>query len=390
MRTLRVVLLLAPLLGLLAQIVSPRHAESLPLFARKNGLKCTSCHLAFPRLNAFGMAFRQNGYRLPGVKGESPWEAKEFPLSVVGNVGYTYTSVDSATSAGPRVRTTSSAFVQNTSEFHSAGALAEAITFHFDNNFAGINGPLTSGMAFVQFDDVLKDGELNIKTGIYDADIPYLADSRRTTWTHYLSPITLAGEGIELNGRKSSWTYALGLNNSARTLGKPRESSINNFENPYLWLMDDFNGQLVCARVILDRQDPRDTTKTASLHTQAELSTYLNSGRWALIPGFTYEGFADANLQQRDKIMTGLLEGLMFLDKDSRWLFTGRYELRHMPRFDFQGALAFPEEDDQQTVANLSWYANPNAKIGLEWTHALDNVRGPKADQGQVFVHIGY
>ena len=62
----------------------------------------------------------------------------------------------------------------------------------------------------------------------------------------------------------------------------------------------------------------------------------------------------------------------------------------HKPKFDFLGAPAFAEEDDEQVVANVSWYANPNAKVGLEWTHASDNVQGPRIEQVQVFVHVGY
>jgi len=395
MRLLRAILLLAPLLALFAQAWLPGSAGSLPLFARKYGVQCTSCHLAFPRLNSFGMAFKQNGYRMPAAKGGSPWENKEFPLSLVGNVGYSYTSTDAADSTGARERSAVSAFVQNTVEFHSAGTLAEKITFHFDNDFEGVSGPLTSGIAFVQFDDVAKDGALNVKLGIYDADIPYLADSRRTTWTHYLSPVTLGAEGVEINGLRSRWTYALALNNSARTHGKSGEKTLSVFENPYAWLMADMNGQLVTARVFLDRQDPRNTSKSASLHTQAEINAYLNSGRWAVIPGFTYEKFDDADPAlfdptnptngARDQIQTALLEGLLLLDKNSHWLFTGRYELRHMPKFK-----GVAEEDDQQIVGNVSWYANPNARLSLEWTHDRDNVEGPKVNQVQMFVHLGY
>lgn len=390
MRWLRFLIALGPLAALLALWASPRKAESLPLFARENGVPCTTCHLAFPRLNAFGMAFRQNGYRMPGKKGESPWEAKEFPISLVGNVGYTYTSVETTDAGGNKGRGATGAFVQNQSEFHSAGTLAENITFHFDNNFAGAGGPLNSGMAFVQFDDLGKDGALNVKAGIYDAEIPYLSDSRKTTNTGYLSPVTLGGEGVELNGTHMGWTYAAGLVNSSRAIGKRTDKTLNNLENPYAWLMRDMNGQLVTGRVALDRQDPRDTTKSASLHTQAEISAYFNASRWAAIPGFTYESFGDADFTQRDKLMTALFEGLVFLDKDSRWLVTGRYELRHAPKFSVQGVLAFPEEDASQVVGNLSWYANPNCKVGAEWTHAADNVHGPTTDQLQLYVHLGY
>src|SRR5689334_13540151 len=396
MRLLRTILLVAPLLTLFLQGVLPRPSNGLPLFARKYGVACTTCHLAFPRLNSFGMAFRQNGYRMPAAKGTSPWEDKEFPLSLVANVGLDYFSTDAFDSAaGKRQTTSTSEFVQNTVEFHSAGTLAPEITFHFDNNFEGVDGPLNSGMAFVMFDDVAKDGALNVKLGIYDQEIPYLSDSRRTTWTHYLSPVTLGAEGFELNGTKSDWTYALGLGNSSRTHGKSTDRSLNQLENTYAWLMRDFNGQLVTARVILDRQDPRDTTTSSSLHTQAELSAYLNHGRWVLIPGFTYEKFDKAdetlfdpeNLTNgaRDKIETALLEGLVFLDKDSKWLLTARYEQRQMPKF-----MSLVKETDQEIVGGVNWYANPNARLGLEWSHLSDDIDGPKTNEVQAYVHLGY
>jgi hypothetical protein len=370
--------------------LAPKSADSLPLFARRNGVACTTCHFAFPRLNAFGMAFRQNGYRMPGAKGENPWEAKEFPLSVVGNVGYVYESTDESDGQGGRVTTAVGGFTQNQFEFHSAGTLAPEVTFHFDNDFDGAGGTLNGGMAFVQFDDIAKDGALNIKAGIYDAEIPYLADSRKTTNTGYLSPVTLDGEGVELNGTRSGWTYAAGLVNSGRTLGKPTDKTLNNLENPYGWLMRDFDGQLVCGRIALDSQDPRDSTKSRALHTQAELSAYLNRARWIVIPGVTYESYADPNDTQRDKVITGLLEGLVFLDPDSRWLFTGRYELRHMPKFDWQGSTVFPEEDDARVTANVSYLANPNARIGFELSHDSDNVQGPRVTTFQAYVHVGY
>ena len=73
------------------------HSERLPLHAYRVHL-AAECHFAFPRLNTFGMAFRQNGYRMAGDKGSSPWQSKEFPLSAVVQTGYAYTSVDSADS----------------------------------------------------------------------------------------------------------------------------------------------------------------------------------------------------------------------------------------------------------------------------------------------------
>ena len=40
-------------------------ASAFPIFARKYHTSCVTCHTAFPKLNAFGEAFRLNGYRMP-------------------------------------------------------------------------------------------------------------------------------------------------------------------------------------------------------------------------------------------------------------------------------------------------------------------------------------
>src|SRR5262249_39133683 len=150
-------------------LVGSRPGGALPLFARKYEMQCTQCHLAFPRLNAFGMQFRQNGYRLTGEKGDSPWDAKELPLSRIGSVGIQNLRdrEPDHSSAGGGVHFTPTQFVQNAVEFHTAGTLGPEFTFHFDNGFAdGAGGGLVSGMAFLQLDDVAKEGALNVKAGI--------------------------------------------------------------------------------------------------------------------------------------------------------------------------------------------------------------------------------
>ncbi len=43
-----------------------QQARGVPSFARKYRTSCQTCHVSFPSLNAFGRAFRNNGYRLPG------------------------------------------------------------------------------------------------------------------------------------------------------------------------------------------------------------------------------------------------------------------------------------------------------------------------------------
>ncbi len=382
------------LAALAALATASRPADALPLFARKYGVPCTTCHIAAPRLNVFGMHFKQNGYRMPGADGESPWDstAKELiPLSVVTNVAYHYTSTNTTLPDGSKERTNFGTFEQEQVEFHSAGTMAKKVSFHVDNNFQGAGGPLLGGMAFAQFDDVMKDGALNVKVGIYDADIPYLADSRKTTLTEYLSPVTLDGQGVELNGEKNNWIYALGLINSGREpdsvlAAKPDNKTFNQLENTYLWVTREFANTWVTARVYLDRQNPRKLNATSSQHVQSELSAYFDRGRFVVIPGFTYETFGDMPDGLPDKQETGLLEALFLLDKDSRWVLTARYEHQYVPKSNGSTAVA----DVSQGVLNLAYYVNPNVRLGVDWAHLSDNVGGPVVDDAKVFVWFGY
>jgi hypothetical protein len=385
---------LVALTAALALCTLSRAAHALPLFGRKYGMECTSCHVAAPRLNAFGMHFKQNGYRMPGAQGESPWDstAKEFPLALVGNVAYHVASTNEADGYGGHTRSTVAAFDQDQVEFHSAGTLGRNVSFHFDNNFAGAGGPLQSGMACVQLDDIIKDGGLNVRAGIFDADIPYLADSRKTTLSGYLNDrMTLDAAGFELNGARQEWWYALGVINSGRSRDsvlahQPATKTFNQLENVYVWVMREMAGHMYTARVYLDRQDPRKASATSSQRLQADLSTFVDRGRVTLIPEYTYEKFSDEPAGVSDQAHTGMIEALCLLDKSSRWVLTARLEHEYLPKSN--GALAV--EDRSLGALNLAYYVNPNARFGIDWAHGSDNVHGPTTDDVQAFVWVGY
>ena len=60
-------------------VVAVPSANAVPVFARKYQTSCQTCHIVFPKLNAFGEAFRLRGYRLPGETEEA---IKEKPVSL--------------------------------------------------------------------------------------------------------------------------------------------------------------------------------------------------------------------------------------------------------------------------------------------------------------------
>src|SRR5437867_6355600 len=55
-----------PLLAV-ALLSTSTAAHALPAFARRFNLACGACHSAVPRLNAFGEAFHENGFKPPGT-----------------------------------------------------------------------------------------------------------------------------------------------------------------------------------------------------------------------------------------------------------------------------------------------------------------------------------
>jgi hypothetical protein len=60
-------------------IAKDTHVKAVPAFARKYQTSCQTCHTIFPKLNAFGEAFRLNGYKMPG---ETEEMVKEKPVSL--------------------------------------------------------------------------------------------------------------------------------------------------------------------------------------------------------------------------------------------------------------------------------------------------------------------
>ena len=49
-------------------------AYAIPAFARKYGLRCSACHLAWPILNDFGWRFKDNGYQLMNDRDSPIWQ----------------------------------------------------------------------------------------------------------------------------------------------------------------------------------------------------------------------------------------------------------------------------------------------------------------------------
>src|SRR5215813_10099108 len=63
--------LAAALLGV-ALHTRTREANAMPMFARRYGVPCSTCHTSPPRLNEVGYKFRAAGFRMPEEVNKSP------------------------------------------------------------------------------------------------------------------------------------------------------------------------------------------------------------------------------------------------------------------------------------------------------------------------------
>jgi hypothetical protein len=176
------IILLALMFILLAQV----DASAIPAFARKYETSCTTCHVIYPKLNAYGEGFRNSGYRFLGndeelVKqtdipmGAEAWKhvfphgtwpgalPRYIPMAIRGAYGASYWPDD-------ELRKSSFQTPWEASILWGA-TLGEKISTYGKVNFDG--GNLDRG--FVRFNSILgnKLGEnsFNIKVGKLEAAI---------------------------------------------------------------------------------------------------------------------------------------------------------------------------------------------------------------------------
>lgn len=171
----RVRILIALALVTIVPSIGPlaRRAEAIPAFARKYGLACTGCHEAWPTLNDFGRAFRDNGYQM--LLGEdSPVKLAPgyWPISIRITPHYEFISAShQVTDQG--VRTISSGSVSEVGlDLLSAGTLTQNVSFLVvPTGFTSEEG-VTLEAAWLRFDNLANSSWLNFKLGKHELDLP--------------------------------------------------------------------------------------------------------------------------------------------------------------------------------------------------------------------------
>jgi hypothetical protein len=167
------------------------HVKAIPAFARKYGMPCSSCHEAWPKLSAFGQAFKDNGYQMgndrdaPIFQQPAYWPVTFRMTSFWHRESVNRMQVDDPTSTtGGQMegKVTTHGFDWSGLDFHTGGTLAKNVSFYVlpssDNT-----GAFHFETVMARLDNLAGSSWLNVKLGKFELD-NLLSEKRILTLTN--------------------------------------------------------------------------------------------------------------------------------------------------------------------------------------------------------------
>jgi hypothetical protein len=304
---------------------------AIPAFSRQYGTSCTTCHIDFPKLNDFGKAFKDAGFKFPkddesflkvppvmlGAPAQKElWPHTVFPGTIPGlpPIGlrynqffqYTPASANNYTPAGsttsPNVPRTD--FEAGFFSIFMAGNFGSDIAFWVDDDLsvsgANANGGLGDGyLKFVNISRFLKlpTDSLSLRVGQFELDLPF-TQARSINISPYdiyteanigvasqqnvnnVFAMQDAAQGVELSGGRlyGGYHYSLAIvnqNTSGSAAAPPNVASPGGF-------FSDSNYKDVYARFSYRFNLEKDPTSRHDIQAAGAMGprdhTYLNLG----------------------------------------------------------------------------------------------------------------
>lgn len=226
-------------------------AEAIPAFARKYGMSCTACHVAWPIFNQEGQNFRDNGYQF-GLGKDDPVTISQayLPIAIRTTPAYQFTrTTNQPSEQGPITVQTGGVPLPPGVDILTAGTIAKDISFLLVISGFGPDGTASVESAWARFDNLFGSGWLNFKIGKFELDEP--ASAHRGVALTYGYAVYGArpmgsmvgfdmGEnqvGIEIDGHdaRSATRYSLSFTSlNGGEVGSGRESG-NGWSSPMVY-----------------------------------------------------------------------------------------------------------------------------------------------------------
>ncbi len=154
------------LLGVLVFLfsVDKRNATAMPMFSRKLGVPCSTCHTMIPRLNETGYKFRAAGFRMPENIGKP--EEKKFELGdyVSGRLQARYDA--SRTKTGAASTSSNQLAFHEVTLYPATGAWGKYFSSLFEMSFVP-EEPVELENAYLRFNRGTERGFFQTRVGIF-------------------------------------------------------------------------------------------------------------------------------------------------------------------------------------------------------------------------------
>jgi hypothetical protein len=216
---------------------SVKNTYAIPAFARKYKTSCATCHNGFPKMNAFGEAFRRNGYQFPGHGDAEAIKEEPVSLGSEGNKRAFPDAIWPGTIPGssPLSLFLNGEIAYNPKEeprytFGGLGSSIEAIaggTLGEDLSFWGQTSLGDEGLelnrVFIIFSNIIGDSyALNARVGVFEPGLFSFSTHRAWMEGYWFTTRPFSDDmgwtfeetqkGIELNGMaKGRFGYSAGI-----------------------------------------------------------------------------------------------------------------------------------------------------------------------------------
>lgn len=383
-----------------------RKSSAIPTFARKHNLPCNACHIAFPKLNAFGKKFRENGYRMPGDEGSYIYQGS-VPLAVAVNVAWESESEEKGTEKDSR-----HSIDLEEARLFSGGTLAPKVSYYSDLGLyekkpseamelmESLAGEHLQGVIILDdlFSDRIGKEYINVAIGVRELDLQ-ISPMRRLTETQYLVYNTMpmamgtGGKmymnglmfmmpqtGIEIRGNPSHEIhYGLTLLNGRGTLSDNNDHK-DIYGNIRYTYKDHTTIEILgySGKGVLGDVTNFGNTGEVGTGPDVDITRYAISLQSDIIDGLYLSGMY---MWMKDSYDSPLLYATGKSSKDRK--FSGWFiEADYIVRSWLVSALRWDSVSDDdngknqtQITANLSYLLHPNIKFLLEYSR-LDTDEG--------------
>ena len=149
-------------------------ARAFPAFARKTGMSCTACHVAWPILNQQGTYFRDNGYQI-GLEKDDPVTISSayVPFAIRSTAAYQYARATNQTSDAGPVEVKGGGVPAPGIDLLTGGVIAKDLSYLVVvAGFLSDSDPANVESAWARLSNIGGTSWLNLRAGKFELDLP--------------------------------------------------------------------------------------------------------------------------------------------------------------------------------------------------------------------------